>query len=246
MYKRQLYVVDARQSLHFQQVFAVAEKANLASDKISLEHIAYGTMMDSSGKPFKTRSGGTTKLIELLDESVSRAYALVTEKNPELDEKERLKIAEKVGIGSVKYADLSKNRTSDYIFDWSTMLSFEGNTAPYLMYAYARIKSILAKASGEKRYTLITILESSEERLLLIKLLQFPEIIDSVALDCFPNQLCNYLHELAGLFMRFYEACPILKEKGALQDSRLSLAEFTSQTLKEGLDLLGIETLEKM
>ena len=243
---RALYVVDARQSLHFQQVFAVAEKANLASDKISLEHIAYGTMMDSSGKPFKTRSGGTTKLIELLDESVSRAYALVTEKNPELDEKERLKIAEKVGIGSVKYADLSKNRTSDYIFDWSTMLSFEGNTAPYLMYAYARIKSILAKASGEKRYTLITILESSEERLLLIKLLQFPEIIDSVALDCFPNQLCNYLHELAGLFMRFYEACPILKAKDALQDSRLSLAEFTSLTLKEGLDLLGIETLEKM
>ena len=243
---RALYVVDARQSLHFQQVFAVAEKANLASDKISLEHIAYGTMMDSSGKPFKTRSGGTTKLIELLDESVSRAYALVTEKNPELDEKERLKIAEKVGIGSVKYADLSKNRTSDYIFDWSTMLSFEGNTAPYLMYAFARIKSILAKASGEKRYTLITILESSEERLLLIKLLQFPEIIDSVALDCFPNQLCNYLHELAGLFMRFYEACPILKAKDALQDSRLSLAEFTSQTLKEGLDLLGIETLEKM
>ena len=243
---RALYVVDARQSLHFQQVFAVAEKANLASDKISLEHIAYGTMMDSSGKPFKTRSGGTTKLIELLDESVSRAYALVTEKNPELDEKEKLKIAEKVGIGSVKYADLSKNRTSDYIFDWSTMLSFEGNTAPYLMYAFARIKSILAKASGEKRYTLITILESSEERLLLIKLLQFPEIIDSVALDCFPNQLCNYLHELAGLFMRFYEACPILKAKDALQDSRLSLAEFTSQTLKEGLDLLGIETLEKM
>ena len=243
---RALYVVDARQSLHFQQVFAVAEKANLASDKISLEHIAYGTMMDSSGKPFKTRSGGTTKLIELLDESVSRAYALVTEKNPELDEKERLKIAEKVGIGSVKYADLSKNRTSDYIFDWSTMLSFEGNTAPYLMYAFARIKSILAKAGGEKRYTLITILESSEERLLLIKLLQFPEIIDSVALDCFPNQLCNYLHELAGLFMRFYEACPILKAKDALQDSRLSLAEFTSQTLKEGLDLLGIETLEKM
>ena len=243
---RALYVVDARQSLHFQQVFAVAEKANLASDKISLEHIAYGTMMDSSGKPFKTRSGGTTKLIELLDESVSRAYALVTEKNPELDETERLKIAEKVGIGSVKYADLSKNRTSDYIFDWSTMLSFEGNTAPYLMYAFARIKSILAKAGGEKRYTLITILESSEERLLLIKLLQFPEIIDSVALDCFPNQLCNYLHELAGLFMRFYEACPILKAKDALQDSRLSLAEFTSQTLKEGLDLLGIETLEKM
>ena len=243
---RALYVVDARQSLHFQQVFAVAEKANLASDKISLEHIAYGTMMDSSGKPFKTRSGGTTKLIELLDESVSRAYALVTEKNPELDEKERLKIAEKVGIGSVKYADLSKNRTSDYIFDWSTMLSFEGNTAPYLMYAFARIKSILAKAGGEKRYTLITILESSEERLLLIKLLQFPEIIDSVALDCFPNQLCNYLHELAGLFMRFYEACPILTAKDALQDSRLSLAEFTSQTLKEGLDLLGIETLEKM
>ncbi|MFL2855986.1 MAG: arginine--tRNA ligase [Pseudohongiellaceae bacterium] len=243
---RSLYVVDRRQSLHFQQVFAVAKKANIASEKISLEHIAYGTMMGSDGKPFKTRSGDIVKLIDLLNESVRRAYDLVSEKNPDLDESPRQQIAEKVGIASVKYADLSKNRTSDYVFDWSTMLAFEGNTAPYLMYAYARIKSILRKDEAQGFEQSIQSISEPEERLLLLKILQLDEIVQAVANECFPNQLCNYLYELAGLFMRFYEACPILKANETVKRSRLALASLTAETLRVGLDLLGIETLEQM
>jgi len=243
---RSLYVVDARQSLHFQQVFAVAKAAGIASKKISLEHVAYGTMMGADGKPFKTRSGDIVKLIDLLDEAVRRAFKLVSEKNPELDEDLRNTIADKVGIAAVKYADLSKNRTSDYIFDWSTMLSFEGNTAPYLMYAYARIKSILRKDEAQGFKAEITSLEEQEERLLLIKILQLSEIVQAVANDCFPNQLCNFLYELAGLFMKFYEACPILKADEPSKNSRLALSALTAHTLKDGLELLGIETLEQM
>lgn len=244
--QRALYVVDARQALHFQQVFAVARAAGLAANDISLEHIAYGTMMGSDGKPFKTRSGDTIKLAELLDEAVRRAFDLVTEKNPQLEPQERKLIAEKVGIAAVKYADLSKNRTSDYVFDWSTMLAFEGNTAPYLLYAYARIKSILRKQQEVTQHKAITSIAEPAERQLLVKLLQFPEIVDAVVLDCYPNQLCNYLYELSGSFMRFYEACPILKAEGPLRASRLSLAALTAGTLQKGLDLLGIETLEQM
>ena len=244
--ERSLYVVDARQSLHFQQVFAVAREAGFASGKISLEHIAYGTMMGSDGKPFKTRSGDTIKLVDLLDEAIRRAHALVSKKNPGLDEATYLEIAEKVGIAAVKYADLSKNRTSDYIFDWSSMLSFEGNTAPYLMYAYARIRSILRKQNSGLENVQITSVSEQAERNLLLKIMQLSEVVDMVARDCYPNLLCNYLFELAGMFMRFYESCPILKADPQLRDSRLALSELTAATLKQGLDLLGIETLEKM
>ena len=244
--ERSLYVVDARQSLHFQQVFAVAREAGFASEKISLEHIAYGTMMGGDGKPFKTRSGDTIKLVDLLDEAIRRAHALVSKKNPGLDESIYLEIAEKVGIAAVKYADLSKNRTSDYIFDWSSMLSFEGNTAPYLMYAYARICSILRKQDSGLENVQITSVSEQAERNLLLKIMQLSEVVDMVARDCYPNSLCNYLYELAGMFMRFYESCPILKAEPQLRDSRLALSELTAATLKQGLDLLGIETLEKM
>lgn len=244
--QRSLYVVDARQSLHFQQVFAVARAAGFASESISLEHIAYGTMMGSDGRPFKTRSGDTIKLVDLLDEGIRRAHDLVKEKNPDLDEASYAQIAEKVGIGAVKYADLSKNRTSDYIFDWASMLSFEGNTAPYLLYAYARIRSILRKHTAETENLQITSTAETAERNLLLKILQLPEVVDMVARDCYPNFLCNYLYELAGLFMRFYENCPILKAEDSLRDSRLALSELTAQTLQQGLGLLGIETLEKM
>lgn len=243
---RSLYVVDARQSLHFQQVFAVARAAGMVSESLSLEHIAYGTMMGSDGKPFKTRSGDTVKLAELLDESVRRAFALVTQKNPELAEEERQAIAQRVGIGAVKYADLSKNRTSDYVFDWSTMLSFDGNTAPYLLYAYARIKSILRKQNATPDVLTISSVKESAERQLLLKILQLPEIILAVAEECYPNQLCNYLFELSGVFMRFYESCPILKAEPAIRDSRLALAALTANALQEGLQLLGIDTLERM
>lgn len=245
--QRALYVVDARQSLHFQQVFAVAHAAGLADDSIALEHIAYGTMMGSDGKPFKTRSGDTIKLAELLDEAVRRALELVTEKNPQLDQAARETIAEAVGIAAVKYADLSKNRTSDYVFDWSTMLSFEGNTAPYLLYAYARIKSILRKQEdGDSAEPLIASVGEPMERTLLLKLLQFQEIVEGVVADCYPNQLCTYLYELSGCFMRFYESCPILKAEDEVRASRLALADLTAQTLQQGLNLLGIATLEQM
>lgn len=243
---RSLYVVDARQSLHFQQVFAVARAAGMAGTKLSLEHIAYGTMMGSDGRPFKTRSGDTVKLVELLDESMRRAYDLVSDKNPDLDEATRRDVAEKIGIGAVKYADLSKNRTSDYVFDWSTMLSFDGNTAPYLLYAYARIRSILRKDSVAAGANHLGDISEPQERQLLIKVLQLPEIVQAVSEDCYPNQLCNYLHELAGVFMRFYENCPILKAEAEVKESRLALAALTAETLSQGLDLLGIATLERM
>ena len=243
--QRSLYVVDARQSLHFQQVFAVAKAAGFADDSLSLEHVSYGTMMGSDGRPFKTRSGDTVKLAELLQEAISRAYKLVSDKNPDLDEEQKQTIARRVGIGAVKYADLSKNRTSDYIFDWSTMLSFEGNTAPYLLYAYARIKSILRKEPGST-FKDIGELAAAEERELLLKILQIAEVVEAVGKDCFPNQLCNYLFELSGLFMRFYENCPILKAEPELKQSRLALCAIAAETLHQGLGLLGIETLEQM
>ncbi|MGB0231714.1 MAG: arginine--tRNA ligase [Pseudohongiellaceae bacterium] len=243
--QRALYVVDARQSLHFQQVFAVARAAGFSNQDLSLEHVSYGTMMGKDGRPFKTRSGDTVKLAELLEEAKQRAYDLVTEKNPTLPDSQRREIAERVGIGAVKYADLSKNRTSDYIFDWSTMLSFEGNTAPYLLYAYARIKSILKKAS-EGNYDAIQNLSEPEERALCLKMLQLGEIIEAVERDCMPNQLCNYLYELSGLFMKFYENCPILKAEGSQAESRLALCRLTAETLQQGLELLGITPLEQM
>jgi arginyl-tRNA synthetase len=243
---RSLYVVDARQSLHFQQVFAVAKEASIADENISLEHIAYGTMMGNDGKPFRTRAGGTIKLIDLLDESVKRAFELVTEKNPSLEEAKRKLIADQIGIASVKYSELSKNRTSDYIFDWTTMLSFEGNTAPYLIYAYARIKSILRKHNLDIESQEITNSEAPEERALILKILQLPEVVATVAKECYPNLLCNYLYELAGTFMRFYETCPILKAEGELRSSRLALATLTAESLQQGLNLLGIEPLEQM
>ena len=243
---RSLYVVDARQSLHFQQVFAVARAAGFASENISLEHIAYGTMMGKDGRPFKTRSGDTIKLVDLLDEAIRRAHELVAEKNPGLEDAAYSEIAEKVGIAAVKYADLSKNRTSDYVFDWSSMLSFEGNTAPYLMYAYARIRSILRKQESRLENIQITTATEAAERNLLLKILQLPEIVDMVARDCYPNFLCNYLYELAGLFMRFYESCPILTAEPELRDSRLGLSALAAATLQQGLGLLGIETLEQM
>ena len=246
---RSLYVVDARQSLHFQQVFAVAAAAGFSDEAISLEHISYGTMMGSDGKPFKTRSGDVVKLVDLLDEAVARAFDLVSSKNPDLEKTERRHIAQAVGIAAVRYADLSKNRTSDYLFDWSSMLSFEGNTAPYLMYAYARIKTLLAKQAvdtdGIIRFPESVAL-APEEKALLLKSLQLAETIDAVAQDCFPNTLSNYLYELSASFMRFYEACPIQGTDAATRANRLSLCVLASEALKQGLDLLGIETLERM
>jgi arginyl-tRNA synthetase len=245
---RILYFVDSRQALHLQQVFAISRRAGFATEHCSLEHHAFGTMMGADGKPFKTRTGGTVKLMELLEEAEQRAYTLVCQKNPELDEEHKRAIAAVVGIGAVKYADLSKNRTSDYIFNWDSMLSFEGNTAPYLQYAYARIKSIFRKGGiDEQTLQGPLLLEAAQERLLALKLLQFTETVQTVAVECFPNELCCYLYELAGLFMSFYENCPVLKADTSEQkSSRLLLSLLSAAALREGLELLGIGTVEQM
>ena len=246
---RILYYIDARQSLHMKQVFTAARKAGYAAQTVSLEHPPFGTMMGKDGKPFKTRSGGTVKLADLLVEAVERAERLIREKNTDLDDQEINLIARKVGIGAVKYADLSKTRTNDYIFDWDAMMSFEGNTAPYLQYAYTRIRSIFRKAGIDPQSfsAEINIVEP-QEKTLTMKLLQFEEIIDQVASEGYPHILCNYVYELASAFMSFYEQCPVLKDDVAkeTQNSRLQLSKQTSETIAQGLDLLGIEVMEKM
>ncbi|PID49176.1 MAG: arginine--tRNA ligase [Proteobacteria bacterium] len=245
---RILYFVDARQAMHFQQVFTLARKAGFVDEHTTLEHMTFGTMLGEDGTPFKTRTGGTVKLADLLDEAEARAYQLVTNLNPELEASERREIARKVGIGAVKYADLSKNRNSDYVFDINAMLSLQGNTAPYLQYAYARIRSIFRKLGREMNPAAPIQLNAPTERTLAVKLLQLPEVLQSVAQDGLPNQLATYLYELAGNFMSFYEACPILKDEVVedVRESRLLLAHQTAQTLKTGLDLLGIEVMERM
>ena len=246
---RILYFIDARQSLHMKQVFITGRKAQFVPDPVSLEHHPFGTMMGKDGRPFKTRSGGTVKLADLLAEAEQRAEQLVRQKNSQLSDKEINSIARKVGIGAIKYADLSKTRTNDYIFDWETMLSFEGNTAPYLQYAYTRIRSIFRKADiDSSSFSAPVIIASSHEKQLALKLLQFNDVINQVAVDCYPHTLCNYLYELASLYMSFYENCPILKEDVATEtaNSRLQLSAYSAAILKLGLDILGIEVMEKM
>nr|WP_279041079.1 arginine--tRNA ligase [Snodgrassella alvi] len=242
---RLLYVVDARQSLHFDELFTVARKAGWLPDTVHAEHVPFGTMMGKDGKPFKTRSGDTVKLMDLLNEAVTRASALVASKNPELSADDIAHIGEVVGIGAVKYADLSKNRTSDYIFDWDSMLSFEGNTAPYLQYAYTRVQSVFRKAGTWDNKAAITLNEAMEQQL-AVELLKFEDVLDSVANTSYPHYLAAYLYQIATLFSRFYEACPILKADEATRNSRLQLTSLTGKTLQQGLALLGIETLETM
>ena len=242
---RLLYVVDARQSLHFDELFTVARKAGWLPDTVHAEHVPFGTMMGKDGKPFKTRSGDTVKLMDLLNEAVTRASALVASKNHELSADEIAHIGEVVGIGAVKYADLSKNRTSDYIFDWDSMLSFEGNTAPYLQYAYTRVQSVFRKAGTWDNNAAITLNEAMEQQL-AVELLKFEDVLNSVANTSYPHYLAAYLYQIATLFSRFYEACPILKADEATRNSRLQLTSLTGKTLQQGLALLGIDTLETM
>tara|TARA_R110000737_G_scaffold8173_1_gene23768 strand:+ start:1685 stop:3421 length:1737 start_codon:yes stop_codon:yes gene_type:complete len=245
---RIIIFTDARQALHFKQVEIVARKAGFLPKHVGYDHCPFGMMMGDDGTPFKTRTGGTIKLAELLDEAILRASALIKEKNPDIADADLTEISEKVGIGAVKFADLSKNRTSDYIFNWKTMLSFEGATAPYLQYAYSRIQSIFTKANfSSDNIQTITIVEP-QEKALALKLLQLENVINAVISECTPNLLCNYLYELASLYMSFYEACPILKDDIALdvKQSRLALSHIIANTLKQGLDILGIDVMERM
>ncbi len=243
---RIIYFTDDRQGLHFKQVEIVARKAGLLRPNTQFEHCPFGAMLGEDGKPFKTRTGGTVKLTDLLDEAVNRAAQVVAEKNPELGAEEMAEVARKVGIGAVKFADLSKNRSSAYLFSWDSMLSFEGATAPYLQYAYSRIQSILRRAE-QPVFGPLQLAEVQEQELAL-KLLRLEEVLVQVHKDSQPNLLCNYLYELASLFMSFYEACPVLKAgvSPELQASRLWLCRQTGRTLALGLDLLGIEVMERM
>ena len=242
--ERVLYIVDARQALHFRQLFALADVAGYGAG-VSFEHHPFGTMLGQDGRPFKTRQGGGTRLLDLVEEAKTRARALVETKNPALSETEMDDVAQAVGIGAVKYADLSKNRTSDYVFDWDAMLSFDGNTAPYLQYAYARIMSLFARGNVDpSTLTGPPAVNVREEHVLALQLARFQETLELVADSVMPHHLCTYLYELASAFMRFYESCPVLGSDA--EASRLLLCARTAQTLRSGLDLLGIETIDRM
>ena len=242
-----LYFVDGRQSLHLSQLYAIARAAGFIKENQVFSHIPFGTILNKEGTPFKTRDGGAVKLADVADEAIERALKLVSEKNPDLTEEDRNHIARVVGIGAIKYAELSKNRTTDYIFDWDTMLSFEGNTAPYLQYAYTRIMSIFRRAgldSGDINSPFD--LREPDEIALATKLLQYPEAVESVVEDYQANILCNYLFDLSQHFMTFYESCPVLKAENEMRGSRLRLCDVSAKTLKHGLGLLGIQTVEQM
>jgi arginyl-tRNA synthetase len=249
-----VYVTDGRQQLHFQQVFSTFRRWQSAirapqSALPKFAHVWFGSILGDDGRPLKTRSGENVKLADLLDEAESRALAVVNEKNPGLPEAQRREIARVVGIGAVKYADLLPNRQSDYVFSWDKMLSLQGNTAPYLQYAYARIASILRKAQTESaiRNPQSAIALAAPDELALAKqLLKFGFVLEAVADDYRPNYLCNFLYEVAGAFAKFYESCPVLKSEGETRASRLALCDLAGRVLKQGLDVLGIEVLEQM
>lgn len=250
-----VYVVDDRQSLHFQQLFAAARKAGVAD--VNLVHVKFGKILGTDGKPFRTREGSVTGLSELLDESIARSRKLIDElqeKEPEEDripEAERDQIAEIVGLGAIKYADLSQNRISDYIYDEAKMTALQGDTAPYLQYAYARNRSIFRR-SGLLPESLAknpptVMLEHPSERTLGLKLLQYPEALEAAAFDYRPNVLANYLYDLANAYGGFFRDCPVLKAPSEeLKNSRLALCELTARTMRSGLNLLGIGTVERM
>ncbi|HEJ0422331.1 TPA: arginine--tRNA ligase [Citrobacter koseri] len=246
---RVLYYIDSRQHQHLMQAWTIVRKAGYVPDSVPLEHHMFGMMLGKDGKPFKTRAGGTVKLADLLDEALERARRLVAGKNPDMPADELEKLANAVGIGAVKYADLSKNRTTDYIFDWDNMLAFEGNTAPYMQYAYTRVLSVFRKAEIDESAlsSAPIVIREAREAQLAARLLQFEETLTVVAREGTPHVMCAYLYDVAGLFSGFYEHCPILSaENEEVRNSRLKLAQLTAKTLKLGLDTLGIETVERM
>jgi arginyl-tRNA synthetase len=248
-----IYVVDDRQAPHFRKLFLTfARWRPEAAHRVALRHVGFGKILGDDGKPYKTRSGDTVKLADLLDEAEQRAFDLVNQKRPELPESERREISRIVGIGAVKYQDLLPNRQSDYVFNWDKMLALTGNTAVYLLYAYTRTRSLARNAAndfglGPQALAGRAILLAAPEELALAKhLLTFGLTLEAVAADCRPNFLCNYLYELAGLLSRFWEGCPVLKAEEPQRSSRLLLVELTSRVLKQGLEALGIETTEVM
>lgn len=245
---RVLYFVDARQTLHFRQVLAVAEQAALTHSGMALQHLPFGMILGKNNRPLKTREGGVVKLSALLDEAVQRAKSLVIKNNPELPEDTADDIAAIVGVGAIKYADLSRNPAQDYVFDWDIILSFEGNTGPYLQYAYTRIIGIFRRSelSFQAQLPALASLDSQHERALALHLIGFSSALGEVAHRYQPNLLCTYLHELASKFSGFYEHCPVLKAQAATRNNRLRLCQMTGEVLAIGLSLLGIGVTEYM
>jgi arginyl-tRNA synthetase len=237
------YVVGAPQILHFKQIFAVARREDY---RVDLRHVTFGSVLGEDRKLMKTRSGENVPLSELVEEACKRARKIIDEKNPDLSEEEKNDIAEKIGIGAVKYADLSQYRTTDYIFSWDKMLSLHGNTAPYLQNAYVRIRSIFRKAGESARKTEKLILPEPAELGLAKRLCQFAEIVPQILNGFRPNILANYLFELANSFHAFYEACPVLKSEEPARSSRLMLCDLAARVLHRGLDLLGVKVPERM
>ena len=236
-------VVGAPQSLHFKQIFEIARREGYKAD---FRHIPFGSILGEDRKLMKTRSGENVPLGELLEEAIARARKIVEQKNPDLTETEKNAIAKIIGLGAVKYADLSQYRMTDYVFSWDKMLSLNGNTAPYLQNAYVRVRSIFRKAAEGLSASAKIVLSDPAEIQLAKRLTQFAEIVPSVLNDFRPNVLANYLFELANNFHTFYEACPVLKADEPTRQSRLALSELTGRTLQRGLDLLGINVPEKM
>ncbi|MCD1127530.1 arginine--tRNA ligase [Jinshanibacter sp. LJY008] len=250
--ERILYYIDSRQHQHLMQAWTIVRKAGYVPDSVTLEHHMFGMMLGKDGKPFRTRSGGTIKLSDLLDEAIENADAklhnLILEKNPDMQPDELKEVINAVGIGAVKYSDLSKNRTTDYVFDWDIMLALEGNTAPYMQYAYTRVASIFKRAGiDESKLTGALKIVDDREKALATRLIQFEETLYTVAREGTPHVMCAYLYDVAGLFSGFYENCPILNaDDESTRQSRLKLAALTARTLKLGLDTLGIQTVERM
>jgi arginyl-tRNA synthetase len=243
---RMLYVVGAAQRLHFEMIFAVARLAGWLGEGTSAEHVSFGAVLGEDGKMLRSRSGASVKLVELLQEAVDRAASIVVERS-ELEDAERERVARAVGIGSLKYADLSSDREKDYVFSWDRMLAMDGNTAVYLQYANARIRSLLRRAAEETPAAARIVLESPPERALALKLAQFPAAVQMATDRLQPHRLCTYLYETATAFSTFYERCSVLNaETTELRASRLALSELTSRTIVSGLDLLGIEAPERL
>jgi arginyl-tRNA synthetase len=245
-----IYVTDGRQQDHFEQLFLTVQKWFKKKNypALDLRHVWFGTILGEDGKAIKTRSGDPIRLLELVDEAIHRAFALVSEKNPDMPEAQRREVARVVGIGALRYADLAQNRTSDYFFSWEKMLSFEGNTAPYLLYAIARIHSIFRKLEiepGEQEENPADF-SNPEEIALARKLILFPIALDQALLEFRPHVLCLYLYELAGLFSSFYTAHKVMVEEAPIRAKRILLCARTLLILETGLSLLGLETLEQM
>ena len=243
-----LYVVGAPQAQHLQMVQAVARMAGWIDDSVEFTHVAFGSVLGSDRKMLKSRSGESIKLSALLDESVERAAAAIAEKNPEMPADERARVANMVGIGAIKYADLSGDRIKDYIFDWERMLSFDGNTSPYLQYAHARICSIFRRAGIDRESvrSVAPVLADPRERALGVRLLRFDAAVWESLESYSPHKLCTYLYDLASDFTAFYEHCPVLKADEDVRNSRLHLCDVTARVMERGLGLLGIRAPEQM